>query len=574
MSNFSSKESQFLKTSIHDLFKEDIKSSLRKKSQSITLLIIGIGICLVSFIFKEDNAFYVFLGLGVVLTIIGIVILATIPALGKITKLAKIHMPVSIHSDVQGKSYVLDRSLMNGECRLQFKNMEQSSIKELNNLFDNFEQQIKQIPIALSEDRSGDSSLHEEENLLVENIQSVNKLMDNVNEKEINLPAIPGNQSILELLKISSDDLNGGVKIESIDEEEINSLISEFEGKVNVGKESVDVDDLSKSYSDSIRQNIGKYDNRLDQSINDELEQAMGMYDLRVSELCNDNYCPSCNAEYTEYYLNKDYNFKDEINQRPTPIENTRLTLIDPLTRTWECPACRSKTNYPIVINKLDNDVFSPTYDALFEEHFKDRLKIYNHIVDEKRKYAEKAASEFHTVLRENRSKVDDVKSKLRSINAEVQSDSEAIEHLKSIMMKYDQISQERSVAINHEINQIKIQVAENTRKAKEEIDESLNAIKQEIEEKSEQYAQLEAEDQKKRDEVQEQIAKNTYDLAELERNYQRHIGAIEEKPWWKKAAEAVMGKDDSNNPMGEGEQSTGSKQPKPSTSFPGGKNI
>ncbi len=165
----------------------------------------------------------------------------------------------------------------------------------------------------------------------------------------------------------------------------------------------------------------------------------------------------------------------------------------------------------------MDDELFTPLYDKLSEEHFKDRLKIYNNINDKKREFSDKASTQFHQVIRENRAKEDAIKSKIRSISAEILSEQSAVSDLNALLLKYERIDEERAQEIAKDIEEIKSKVEEENEKAKEEIVNTVAEAKQNIEEATEKYANLERKDQEKRDAIQKQIADDTRAMREIE---------------------------------------------------------
>ncbi|MCK7469222.1 MAG: hypothetical protein MZU91_14600, partial [Desulfosudis oleivorans] len=100
-------------------------------------------------------------------------------------------------------------------------------------------------------------------------------------------------------------------------------------------------------------------------------------------------YCPSCNKDPSRQALSRDLCSQWQ-QQRVNFPSTTMMEMIDLDRDLWKCPLCETVTDTPFPKHKMEDELFTPVYDKLYEEHFVDRLKIYNNINDQKRTYFEK----------------------------------------------------------------------------------------------------------------------------------------------------------------------------------------
>ncbi len=182
------------------------------------------------------------------------------------------------------------------------------------------------------------------------------------------------------------------------------------------------------------------------------------------------------------------------------------MYLIDPVLRTWKCPVCEHLSATPFKIHKLDDELFKRVFDRLGEENRIERLRIYNNISDQKRSYAEKAEVQMHQVLREQRTKADAIRSKLRSIVAEINADQMAIQQLIVALLKFKQLGDERARQFEAEIEQIKSIIGKRTEEQQKILEEQYAQMKDDMNKNLDEQKLLEREEDRKKYEMQKQM--------------------------------------------------------------------
>ena len=105
---------------------------------------------------------------------------------------------------------------------------------------------------------------------------------------------------------------------------------------------------------------------------------------------------------------------------------------------------------------------------------------------------------------------VDSIKSKIRSISAEVEADEMAIGSLSAIMIRYERLAQERADFYKKDIARIKNEIITSAEAATEQINEVVETAKNIIEQDLNKNAELARQDQAKRDQWLRETAENT----------------------------------------------------------------
>lgn len=477
------------------------------------------------------------------------------------------------HSKLQDNSALVDLSGLTNDVEFNFRNLNDEQINnitkdssELHSLINNYPVVInsknqKEIRNNNDEFRKENLKIFSEEIDLLDKTASIN---DNVNSSDtytVNFPVLKKDNDFIDFLRSGNNESIYSL-LKNITEESVKSNFNKIDGIVDIYSNSdsvVDVDNLCSNLLKSYNDILPRYKYSLNLSMEKINKPANLLMNYQLHNISYNFYCPFCNEESEKKIINGKY-YHDDKDVKTKFNANTKLELVDVGSRIFKCPLCEKETKKPIFRHKMDDELFTPMYDKLSEEHFKDRLNIYNSINDKKREFSEKAATQFHQVIRENRAKEDAIKSKIRTISAEILSEQSAIADLNALLLKYDRIEKERAQEIAKDIEEIKAIVEEENIKTKEEIVKTVAEAKQNIEETTEKYANLERKDQEKRDAVQKQIAENTAATANILHAMGVASGVIEEKSVTQQVVDSVMG-NESGPGLNNDEQLQGGQQ-------------
>lgn len=530
------------------VFEKEIKAFSRKSQMGLRIIIISLILSAFSILllFSSNNDIAdvskflsVFFG---VLTLSSIIFYLTLNPSKKLKDIRILSIPF-IHSKLQDDSVLIDLSGITPPSRFEFTSLQNKDILRFRDRYNQLLERIGTMPIIISSDKcllspsglNGDKKsvkLFTEELELLNHFSDIKEIISHKKTKRTELPLVKQDKQLLSFLREStkrkgSSDLNES-------ESEYIKRIQQLDGIVESREKTeklIDIDELCSNLFDFTKASSDNYCQTMDFSINDVLNPSHLLLNHQISEIALNMYCPHCNKERIEHIENGKYYHNKDIGENQKDFKSgTKLLLIDPDNLEYLCQVCEQKTMEPLRRHKMDDELFTPMYDALSEEHFKERLDIYNSINDQKRKYLEKASSQFHEVMRESRTKEDLIKSKIRSIGAEIMAEQSAIEELNQLLMKYDRIEVDRANEIARDISQIKQNVQFENEKAREEIQAVTEKAQQSINESTEKYATLEREDQEKRDAIQKQIAEDIKEIRTIE-EVRAHEAGMDEKP-------------------------------------------
>ncbi len=508
-----------------------VKEALKKQRNGIVFLVLTIilAIATVILFMNEDQVLkenlQILLIPGIFFTLIMTVVsFVNAQPKARITRIGQFHLPLT-RMKFQNGSILVDRSGIIKNSVFEFTNLSDDNIRSANEHFLTLKNLVKKMPSLLSggemmdlPNQNADFKKHNlkmyREEVVYHNMNlELEKIFTETEDYKVGIPAFRNNPELISRLEQMSDD-KPEYLLEKIEHKTIADQIHRVDGIVEMyeGKavKAIDIDDLCLSLMGLILTSMPRIDYVMNKSLNSITVPGTYLFLDRVDKTSYNYYCPSCNAKLIDHILNAEYKHSGEKDNRVVFPMNTRMELVDLELFLWKCPLCTTETREPYPRHKMEDELFTPVYDKLYEEHFKDRLNIYNQINDQKREYAEKAEVQFHQVLRESRTKRDELKSKIRTIQSDMSSDEVAIQSLNDLLVKYKRIAVEKSREIQADLANSKREIEIENERSKKRIDDAVAKAKKDVDKSTKKYASLEREDQKKRDEVQKQIAQNT----------------------------------------------------------------
>lgn len=445
----------------------------------------------------------------------------------RIKRLSLLAIPIQ-HSKFQDKSVLVDKSGLLKPVGFSYPSLDEENVKKLDSTFKNTRQLVTKIPMVLSpknqyrfENQTDKNfknklELYAEEARCNQFIENITQIFDSVHTFDVQLPLFDGSNRLLDFLKqnnLNSNSWNGHV-LQKISDIELRGKIEGIVGIVHTSKSqaAVDVDDLALDILAFYDKLFPRLDYVLNKSLHHINVQYINQYLENLTHSSYNYYCPHCNQEAINSLLHNSYGHDGAKDFRVNLNRQALMIPTDPFTFVWRCRLCERETKNPFQIHKMIDELFTPVYDMLYEENLKDRLQIYNHINDEKRSYTEKAQVQFHEVMRDNRNKTDTIKSKIRSILAEIKADESAIFGLRDLLTKFDRISTQKIREIDTEMQHIKMEMEDKARAASESLNDVVQNAKNSISSSIEKYSNLARQDQAQRDKLQKKMAQ-THDV-------------------------------------------------------------
>ncbi len=534
---------------LYHFFCDEMRNFRKRFNWFITFLILSIAMTIVGYILITSNFYHqetgkVLLVTGVVGFLIFTLLIITNKVTTSINKLDLVYLPIS-QMKFQNGSILVDRSGIISATEFNFANLNDDDIRLVDSLYKSLVMQTNEMPYVLSEGKhlnlkNTDSEyakenikMYSEEVNYIDINNSLEDVFGKIKNYNIELRAYKYSNDFIKALAQNSSN-NPKNKLEEHKESDIIKGLNQINGIISLymnEKEAlIDIDDLCQKILELQERTIPRMDYTIHSSLNHIVFPSTFKFTNVIEKASYNYFCPGCNSDLLKRLEIFDYSHDGKTENRIFFPINTKMEIVDIKTNIWRCPLCNIETDQPYPRHKFEDELFTPVYDKLYEENYMERLKIYNHINDEKRKYTEKAEELFHQVMRESRTKVDNIKSKIRTIQSEVSADEMAVRDLNKLLLKYKKIADNKAKQIESDLDNHKKAIEAENKKSRERIDKTVDAAKKNIEESTKRYARLEREDQAKRDAVQREIAENAEATKNILHAIARKSGAIEDK--------------------------------------------
>ncbi len=225
------------------------------------------------------------------------------------------------------------------------------------------------------------------------------------------------------------------------------------------------------------------------------------------------HYSPDLEAEEIERIRQEDFNYADNIQgYEPFQLRPSSRVKFNPMTGTWVAED-GSTTVQPFGVHQMYEEIVAPMVQNLMQENRIERLKIYNHIKDQKLSYLNKWHQDTDAFYRANRAESADIINLMQSTLTEYVS---AYNNLLALQKTENQMQDsdgnlDATVvnAIDNSADTIaafEIQSQEFQR-CQNEFEEYIERLKEDIELKAEKFGHVEYYDAKLRDGYSNSVA-------------------------------------------------------------------
>lgn len=224
-------------------------------------------------------------------------------------------------------------------------------------------------------------------------------------------------------------------------------------------------------------------------------------------------YCPKCNKEKIEEFLERDYSLQSDSFHEPLDFPDTTQCNYILNTDMWVCKTCESDFEKPIPVHKSFDEILLPVYLRLMEENKNERFKVHKETKQKEIEYENLMEAEIEKAGYDNLSAIYGFQEEMERIRSEVSGETEAINSFKDIVAFY---SEKQSLVIENisrycfEINK---EVDEQTERVIRETDEIKEREMKQLYRDLTNFAIAKKKEEEARDQIQKNILGNTEKL-------------------------------------------------------------
>ncbi|MBQ1253528.1 MAG: hypothetical protein IIY05_04215 [Alistipes sp.] len=342
----------------------------------------------------------------------------------KVSKLGVAYVPVADQVKYNDKSFIVDytETVPNSEVTLQVSRQNDLLIDAIGKL----EQQATQAPIVETSEEpepiaTDDYSTsiqeinqHDYLGSLERSMRTISYCMQDLDVTSVMLPLVTNKSSQHEYLnefatKEISDD---ATVINVFDKERYSDSIEKFQElnklKDSLSNKTQQFEDVLKGLMTTMAQSVQSISSLKLASV-DKVVLESNRILLNILKAPYNHYSPMLEYEEIERIKNEKFDYSEDVQSyEPFRLKQSSRVRYNMLTGMWTSED-GNVTNMPFGVHQLHEEIIAPVVQNLMNETRIERLKIYNHIKDQKMSYLNKWHQDTEAFYRANRAESADI---------------------------------------------------------------------------------------------------------------------------------------------------------------------
>lgn len=342
----------------------------------------------------------------------------------KVSKLGVAYVPVADQIKYENKSFIVDYTGTVGEEEVKLQLSRQNdllieTISELENL--STEAPIVESSNEIEEIDTEDYSRsmqhinqHDYFGKLERSLRTISYCMDDLDVTAVSLPLVSNESSYLNFLKeyAANEVPEGAPVFEVFDKERYKNDISKFEElnklKDSLSRHTTQFEDVLKSLMLTMANSVQAI-SALKVASTDKIVFESNKILYRILKSPYNHYSPTLEAAEIERIRNESFNYGESVQDYvPFELKDSSRVRYNLMSDMWTAED-GSSTNFPFGVHQIYEEIVAPVVQNLMNENRIERLKIYNHIKDQKISYLNKWHQDTESFYRANRAESADI---------------------------------------------------------------------------------------------------------------------------------------------------------------------
>lgn len=456
----------------------------------------------------------------------------------KVSKLGVAYVPVADQIKYEDKSFIVDYTgkVSNSEISLQISRQNDLLIETIADL----ENLSSEAPIVETSTDSEEINTeeysrsiqqikqHDYFGKLERSLRTISFCMEDLDTNSVTLPLVADNSEYLHFLNefaTSEVDENSPI-IKVFDNEKYTKSISKFQElnklKDSLSTKTAQFEDVIKELMVTMANSVQAI-SALKVASTDKVVFESNKILYQILKSPYNHYSPSLEFSEIERIRNEKFDYSESVQgYEPFQLKPSSKVKYNLLTGLWTAED-GSTTNFPFGIHQIYEEIVAPVVQNLMKENRIERLKIYNHIKDQKIEYLNKWHQDTDSFYRANRAESADIinlmQGSLREyvaayntlVSLQKTEDSMVVSggSLDSTVVNITDNSAENLIAF--EMQSKEFQSIQNS------FEEYMERLKEDIDIKAERFGHIEFYDAKLRDGHSNQIAVAANEVRDLD---------------------------------------------------------
>ena len=347
----------------------------------------------------------------------------------KVDKLGIAYVPVASNVPYNNKSFVVDHTGISSNQHFTLQMLRQAN--QLKQSVKQLRQISKSVPVI--EDAKSDETIntehysksipqvtmHDYMGNLDRALRNLTSSLEDVDETNVELPVVYPNSPYSQFLdEYSTTNTEGRPVMSIFDTTAHNKDLDKFDTLNKIRKSMSDtsgqVDLILRNLMVNMADSIQATSNMKISSVNSLIDYSNRML-YNVLKASYNFYSPVLEAEEIDRMRNETFNYSDiEYDYKPFNLRPSSRVKFDLNSMTWVAED-GSKTNTPFGISQIQEEIIAPIVSNLMQETRVERLRIYNHIKDQKIEYLNQWHRDTEDFYGRNRAEAADLINLMRA---------------------------------------------------------------------------------------------------------------------------------------------------------------
>lgn len=342
----------------------------------------------------------------------------------KVSKLGVAYIPVADQIKYEDKSFVVDYTgqVSDSEVTLQLSRQNDLLVKTISEI----DSLSKEAPIVESSEESEEMDTdeyslsiqqvtqHDYIGKLERSLRTISFCMDDLDTTSVSLPLVSDNSDYLRFLdEFGTMEVPAGAPVINVfNKDYYSDSIMKFQElnklKDSLSNKTQQFEDVLKGLMMTMANSVQAISAmKLASTDKIVLESNKILYQILKSPY--NHYSPILEFEEIERIRNEKFNYSDSVEGYvPFNLKQSSRVKLNPVTGMWIAED-GSVTNSPFAVHQIYEEIVAPVVQSLMEENRIERLKIYNHIKDQKISYLNKWHQDTDAFYRANRAESADI---------------------------------------------------------------------------------------------------------------------------------------------------------------------
>ena len=348
----------------------------------------------------------------------------------KVSKLGIAYVPIANQIKYENKSFIVDHTglVEESEVKLQLSRQNDLLIEKIADLeklsaeapFVETSDDIEEIGTEQYSRSMQQLNQHDYFGNLERSLRTISYCMDDLDVTSVSLPLVAGNSSYLDFIKeYATSEIPAGAPVfEVFDTQKYNADIAKFQElnklKDSLSRHSAQFEDVLKGLMITMANSVQAI-SAMKIASTDTVVFESNKILYKILKSPYNHYSPMLEAAEIERIRNENFNYNESVQDYvPFQMKASSRVKYNLLSDTWVAED-GSTTNFPFGIHQIHEEIVAPMVQNLMNETRIERMKIYNHIKDQKLSYLNKWHQDTEDFYGRNRAESADLINLMRA---------------------------------------------------------------------------------------------------------------------------------------------------------------